>query len=80
MTDTKKTVRSLSKIEGQENHEIDSELFHLSVFHYFFMFSVLFLFHCILYVCSQCYVITALILMCIMYTNALFQNVSKLAT
>ena len=48
MTDTKKTVRSLSKIEGPENHEIDSELFNLSVFYYFFMFSVLFLFHCIL--------------------------------
>ena len=77
MTDTKKTVRSLSKIEGQENHEMDSELFNLSVFYYFFMFSVLFLFHCIY--CSQCYVITALILMCIMYTNALFQNMSKLA-
>ena len=48
MTDTKKTVRSLSKIEGQENYEIDSELFNLSVFYYFFMLSVLFLFHCIL--------------------------------
>ena len=48
MTDKKMTVRSLSKIEDQENHEIDSELFNLSVFYYFFMFSVLFLFHCIL--------------------------------
>ena len=48
MTDTKKTVRSLSKIEGQENHEIDSELFNLSVFYYFFMFSTLLLLHCIL--------------------------------
>ena len=48
MTDTKKTVRLLSKIESQGNDEIDSELFNLSVFYYFFMFSVLFLFHCIL--------------------------------
>ena len=56
MTDTKKTVRLLSRIEGQENHETDSELFNLSVFYYFSMFSVLFLFHCVLWsvLCHYC--------------------------
>ena len=43
MTDTKKTVRSLSNTEGQENYEIDSELFNLCLLLLFHVFSSIFI-------------------------------------